>query len=228
MPRPKQKRVIKDDNNSHQTMKTEHAQERKSLALRRSSRLSPNSEDQECLPDCAPAIVSRDTFGRIQRDSTDARAGAANDEVVSIENSTHYLSNRREAAVEVLPFKAEKRDDKLQVKVIPHYGEAGGNCRKREQDPISPMCFNEHTRTTSLPGIETFQPDIWIDQKRKHDIQDFSSGIGLRELHERSLQPWSTYRTATCTEVSAQLLSVTKDVAQLNTKAGYFSLYEAT
>jgi hypothetical protein len=228
MPRPKQKRVIKDDNSSHQTMKTEHAQERKSLALRWSSRLSPNSEDQECLPDCATAIVSRDTLGRIQRDSTDARAGAANDEVVSIENSTHYLSNRCKATVEVLPLKAEKKDDKLQVKVIPHYGEAGGNCRKREQDPISPMGFNEHTRMTSLPGIETFQPGIWTDQKRKRDIQDCSSGIGLRELHERSLQPWFTYRTATRTEVPAQLLSATKDVAQLNTKAGYIFHYQAT
>ncbi|TVY74228.1 hypothetical protein Focb16_v005479 [Fusarium oxysporum f. sp. cubense] len=282
-------------------MRTEHAEDRRSLALRRSSQLSPNSEDQECLPERSPDIVSRDTSGRLQRDSTDTRAGAADDEVVSITSSTHYPPNRCEATAEVLPLKSQQRDGMLQAKIIPHFEKEEGNRPNRDQRSISPMCHNKHTpkaanndtgnipvqshdkpdtrpmskktaaildivsehkipnasqsvrertpkdseskhkmtkteaissstttQTTSLPGIESFQPDVFIDQKKKHNIQGCSLGIGLRELHETSFRPWFAYRTARCKEVQAQLLSATKDVAQLNTRAEHFSIYEAT
>jgi hypothetical protein len=53
-----------------------------------------------------------------------------------------------------------------------------------------------------------------MGQKRKYDIQGRLSGVGLRDLHERSLQPWFTYRIARWKEMGAQLLSATEDVAQ--------------
>ncbi|KAF4435489.1 hypothetical protein F53441_13494 [Fusarium austroafricanum] len=87
-----------------------------------------------------------------------------------------------------------------------------------------PISSSTSTKATSLPGIKSFQPDKLIGQKRKHDIQGRPSGIGLRELHERSLQPWFTYGTARWEEMGAQLLSATEDVAQLNTKAEYYYL----
>ncbi|KAL5583928.1 hypothetical protein FOVSG1_015279 [Fusarium oxysporum f. sp. vasinfectum] len=282
-------------------MRTEHAEDRRSLSLRRSSRLSQNSEDQECLPERSPDIVSRDASGRIQRDSTDARAGAADDEAVSITSSTHYPPNRCEATAEVLPLKSQHRDVMLQEKIIPHLEKEEGNRLNRVQSSISPMCYNKlapkaanydtgnipvqsHDRsdarlmskkaaaifdivpecnipnasqsvrektpkdseskhkmtkkeaissstttpTISLPGIESFQQDAFIDQKKKHNIQGRSPGIGLRELHERSFRPWFAYRTARFKEVQAQLRSATKDATQLNTRAEYFSLYKAT
>ncbi|KAH7184071.1 hypothetical protein DER44DRAFT_803804 [Fusarium oxysporum] len=78
------------------------------------------------------------------------------------------------------------------------------------------------TKATSLPGIKSFQPDAFVGQKRKHDIQGRPSGIGLRELHELSLQPWFTYGAARWKKMQAQMLSATKDVAQLNTTAEYY------
>ncbi|KAF5257456.1 hypothetical protein FOXYS1_12017 [Fusarium oxysporum] len=74
-------------------------------------------------------------------------------------------------------------------------------------------------KATSLPGINSFQPDALTGQERKYDIQARPSGIGLRELHELSLQPWFTYGTARWKEMQAQILWATKDVAQLNTTA---------
>ncbi|KAF4446916.1 hypothetical protein F53441_9494 [Fusarium austroafricanum] len=87
-----------------------------------------------------------------------------------------------------------------------------------------PISSSTITKATSLPGIKSFQPDKLMGQKRKHDIQGRPSGIGLRELHERSLQPWFTYGTARWKEMGAQLPSATEDVAQLNTKAEYYYL----
>ncbi|KAK2468327.1 hypothetical protein H9L39_19973, partial [Fusarium oxysporum f. sp. albedinis] len=298
VPKPKHKRVTKDDNNSHETMRTEHGQDRRPVALRQSSRLSQNSEDRECLPERSPDIVSRDTSGRIQRDSTDARA--ADDEAASITSSTHYPPNRCEATAEVLPLKSQQRDGILQAKIILHLEKEEVNRLNRNQSSISPMCYNKHaqkaanndtgnipvqsrdrpdtrlmskksaavfdivsehripnasqsvrektpkdseskdkmtkkeatsssttTETTLLPGIQSFQPGVFIDQKKKHIIQGCSPGIGLRELHERSFRPWFAYRTARYKEVQAQPLSATKYVAQLNTRAECFSLYEA-
>ncbi|KAK2468196.1 hypothetical protein H9L39_19839 [Fusarium oxysporum f. sp. albedinis] len=250
-------------------MRTEHAEDRKLLALRRSSRLSQNSEDQECLPERSPDIVSRDTSGRIQPDSTDARTGAADDEAASIMSSTHYPPNRCEATAEALPLKSQQRDGMLQAKIIPHLEKEERNRLNRDQSSIFSMYYNKHipkaanndtgnipvqshdrpgaklvsketaaifdivsehkipnasqsvrektpkdseskdkmtkieaisssttTQTTSLPGIESFQPDIFIDQKKKHNIQGCSPGISLTELHERSFRPWFAYRTA--------------------------------
>ncbi|KAF4418568.1 hypothetical protein F53441_14472 [Fusarium austroafricanum] len=88
----------------------------------------------------------------------------------------------------------------------------------REKSPKASKSKNGMTKK----GL--FQPDKLMGQKRKHDIQGRPSGIGLRELHERSLQPWFTYGTARWKEMGAQLLSATEDVAQLNTKAEYYYL----
>ncbi|KAF4334485.1 hypothetical protein FBEOM_11682 [Fusarium beomiforme] len=95
---------------------------------------------------------------------------------------------------------------------------------KNEMTKKGPISSSTTTKATSLPGIKSFQPDVFMGQKRKHDIQGRPSGISLRELHERSLQPWFTYGTARWKEMGAQLLSATEDVAQLNTKAEYYHL----
>jgi hypothetical protein len=278
-------------------MRIEHAQDRKPLALRRSSRLSQNTEDRECLPERAPGIVSGDISGRIQCDSTDDRAGAADDGIISIRNSPHYPSDNCEATVEVLALEPQQRDDMPQMKIVPRLEEAEEDRLKCDQSSNSPTYHNEHTpkvannnsgnipvqshdrldtrpvsemtvailddisehkihnaslsvrekspkasksknemakkdaissstttKATSLPGIESFQPDVFMGQKRKHDIRGRLSGIGLRELHERSLQPRFTYRTARWKEMQAQLLSATNDVDQSNTKAEYYYL----
>jgi hypothetical protein len=292
VPRPRRENVIKDDKYSHQKMRIEHAQDRKPSALRRSSRLSQKTEDRECLPECSPGIVSEDISGRIQCDSTGDRAGAADDEIVSIRDEPHNPSDKCEATVEVLALEPQQRDDKPQMKIIPRLEEAEEDGLKSNQSTISPTYHNKHTpkaannntenipvqshdrlgtravskktvaimddiselkipnaslsvrekyakasesknemikkdaissstivKTTSLPGITSFQPDAFMGQKRKHDIQACPSGIGLRELHERSLQPWFTYGTARWKEMQAQILWATKDVAQLNTTA---------
>ncbi|KAK2686072.1 hypothetical protein QWA68_015243 [Fusarium oxysporum] len=278
-------------------MRIEHAQARKPLALRRSSRLSQNTEDGECPPESAPGIVSEDISGRIQYDSTDDRAGVADDEIVSIMNLPHYPSGECEATVEVLALQPQQRDGMPQMEIIPRLEEAEEDRLKCDQSSISPTYHNEHTpkaannntgnipvqshdrldtrpvsdktvailddiselkipnaslsfrekspkasksknemikkgpissstttKATSLPGIKSFQPDVFMGQKRQHDIQGRPSGIGLRELHERSLQPWFTYGTARWKEMEAQMLSVTKDVAQLNTTAECYYL----
>ncbi|EXK23332.1 hypothetical protein FOMG_19887 [Fusarium oxysporum f. sp. melonis 26406] len=273
-------------------MRIEYAQDRKPSALRRSSRLSQKTEDRECLPECSPGIVLEDISGRIQCDSTGDRAGAADDEIVSIRDSPRNPSDKCEATVEVLALEPQQRDDKPQMKIIPRLEEAEEDGLKSNQSTISPTYHNKHTpkaannnmenipvqsyarldtravsketvailddisehkipnaslsvrekslkaskyknemtkkdaissptttKATSLPGINSFQPDVFIGQKRKHHIQGRRSGIGLRELHERSLQPWSTYGTARWKEIQAQILWATKDVAQLNTTA---------
>ncbi|KAM5529371.1 hypothetical protein FOXYSP1_17215 [Fusarium oxysporum f. sp. phaseoli] len=295
VPRPRRENVTKDDNSSHQKMRIEHAQDRKPSALRRSSRLSQKTENQECLPECAPGIVSGDISGRIQCDITDDRAGAADDEIVSIMSSPHYPPDDCEATVEVLALEPQQKDDKPQMKIIPRLEESEGDRLKCDHISMSPTYHNEHTpkaansnmgnipaqshvrlntravpkktvailddisehkipnaslsvrekspkasksknemikkgpissstttKATSLPGIKSFQPDVFMGQKRKHHIQGRPSGIGLRELHERSLQPWFTYGTARWKEMEAQMLSATKDVAQLNTTAEYY------
>ncbi|KAH7190350.1 hypothetical protein BKA60DRAFT_586296 [Fusarium oxysporum] len=273
VPRPRRENVIKDDKYSHQKMRIEHAQDRKPSALRRSSRLSQKTENQECLPECAPGIVSGDISGRIQCDITDDRAGAADDEVVSIMSSPHYPPDDCEATVEVLALEPQQKDDKPQMKIIPRLEESEGDRLKCDQISMSPTYHNEHTlksnktvtilddisehklpnasllvkekspkvskskneitkkdaissatttKATSLPGIKPFQPDAFVGQKRKHDIQGRPSGIGLRELHELSLQPWFTYGAARWKKMQAQMLSATKDVAQLNTTAEYY------
>ncbi|RKK64604.1 hypothetical protein BFJ69_g16692 [Fusarium oxysporum] len=105
----------------------------------------------------------------------------------------------------------------------------------REKSPKASKSKNEITKkdaisspttskATSLPGIKSFQPDVFMGQKRRHDIQGRPSGIGLRELHERSLQPRFTCGTARWKEMGAQLLPITKDVTQLNAKAEYYYL----
>ncbi|KAL5592879.1 hypothetical protein FOBRF1_013187 [Fusarium oxysporum] len=278
-------------------MRIEHAQDRKPSALRRSSRLSQKTENQECLPECAPGIVSGDISGRIQCDSTDDRAEAANDEIISIMDSPHNPSDRCEATVEVRALESQQKDDMPQMKIIPRLEESEEDRLKCDQSSISPTYHNEHTpkaannntgnipvqshdrldttpesnktvanlddisehklpnaslsvkekspkvskskneitkkdaissptttKATSLPGIKSFQPDALMSQKRKHDIQGRPSGIGLRELHELSLQPWFAYGAARWKKMQAQMLSVTKDVAQLNTTAEYYYL----
>jgi hypothetical protein len=297
VPRPRRKNVIKDDKYSHQNMRIEHAQDRKLLALRRSSRLSQNPEGRESLPERAPGVVSRDISGRIQCDSTDDRAGAADDEIVSIMNSPHYPSDECEVTVEVLALQPQQRDDMPHMRIIPRLQEAEEDRLKCDQSSTSPTSHNEHTpkaanhntgnipaqshdrldtravskktvvilddisklkipnaslsvrekypkasesknemikkdaisssttaKATSLPGINSFLPDAFTGQERKYDIQARPSGIGLRELHERSLQPWFTYGTARWKEMQAQMLSATKDVAQLHTTAECYYL----
>ncbi|EWY79209.1 hypothetical protein FOYG_17610 [Fusarium oxysporum NRRL 32931] len=278
-------------------MRIEHAQDRKPSALRRSSRLSQKTEDRECLPECSPGIVSEDISGRIQCDNCGDRAGAADDEIISIRDSPHNPSDKCEATVEVLALEPQQRDDKPQMKIIPRLEEAEEDGLKCDRSSMSPTYHNEHTpkaansnmgnipaqshvrlntravpkktvailddisehkipnaslsvrekspkasksknemikkgpissstttKATSLPGIKSFQPDVFMGQKRKHHIQGRPSGIGLRELHERSLQPWFTYGTARWKEMEAQMLSATKDVAQLNTTAECYYL----
>ncbi|TVY62459.1 hypothetical protein Focb16_v004228 [Fusarium oxysporum f. sp. cubense] len=260
-------------------MRIEHAQDRKPSALRRSSRLSQKTEDRECLPECSPGIVLEDISGRIQCDSTGDRAGAADDEIVSIRDSPHNPSDKCEATVEVLALEPQQRDDKPQIKIIPRLEEAEEDGLKSNQSTISPTYHNKHTpkaansntgnipaqshdrldtravskktvailddiskpkipnaslsvkekypkasesknemikkdaisssttvKATSLPGINSFQPDAFTGQEKKYDIQACPSGIGLRELHERSLQPWFTYGTARWKEMQAQIL----------------------
>ncbi|RKK77235.1 hypothetical protein BFJ71_g16783 [Fusarium oxysporum] len=278
-------------------MRIEHAQDRKSSALRRSSRLSQKTENQECLPECAPGIVSGDISGRIQCDSTEDRADAADEEIISIMDSPHNPSDRCEATVEVRALESQQKDDMPQMKIIPCLEESEEDRLKCDQSSISPTYHNEHTpkaantntgnipaqshdrldttpesnktvanlddisehklpnaslsvtekspevsksknettkkdaissptttTATSLPGIKSFQPDVFMGQKRRHDIQGRPSGIGLRELHERSLQPRFTCGTARWKEMGAQLLPITKDVTQLNAKAEYYYL----
>ncbi|KAI3571916.1 hypothetical protein IWW34DRAFT_894172 [Fusarium oxysporum f. sp. albedinis] len=115
--------------------------------------------------------------------------------------SKHNIPNSFQSVKEQTPKDSESKD----------------KMTKREA-----ISFSATTEKTPLPGIESFQPDVLIDQKKKHNIQGCSPGIGLRELHERSFRPWFAYRTARCKEVQAQLLSATKDVAQLNTRAEVF------
>jgi hypothetical protein len=297
VPRPRRENAIKDDKYSHQKMRIEHAQDRKPSALRRSSRLSQKTEDRECLPECSPGIVSGDISGRIQCDSTGDRAGAADDEIVSIRDSPHNPSDRSEATVEVLALESQQRDDMPHMRIIPRLQEAEEDRLKCDQSSTSPTYHNEHTpkaanhntgnipaqshdrldtravskktvvilddisklkipnaslsvrekypkasesknemikkdaisssttaKATSLPGINSFLPDAFTGQERKYDIQARPSGIGLRELHERSLQPWFTYGTARWKEMQAQMLSATKDVAQLHTTAEFYYL----
>ncbi|KAF9761532.1 hypothetical protein IL306_003783 [Fusarium sp. DS 682] len=60
---------------------------------------------------------------------------------------------------------------------------------KNEMTKKGAISSSTTTKATSLPGIESFKPDSFRGQKIKHGIQGRLSGIGLRELHERSLQP---------------------------------------
>ncbi|KAK2134163.1 hypothetical protein NOF04DRAFT_1410499 [Fusarium oxysporum II5] len=145
VPRPRRENVIKDDKYSHQKMRIEHAQDRKPSALRRSSRLSQKTENQECLPECALGIVSGDISGRIQCDITDDRAGAADDVIVSIMSSPHYPPDDYEATVEVLALEPQQKDDKPQMKIIPRLEESEGGRLKCDQSSMSPTYHNEHT-----------------------------------------------------------------------------------
>jgi hypothetical protein len=260
-------------------MRIEHAQNKKPLALRRSSRLSQNLEDRKCLPERAPGVVSGDISGRIQYDSTDDRAGAAGDEIVSIMNSPHFLSDKRETTIEFPALEPQPRDDIHQMKIIPCLDEAKEDRLKCNQGSISPTYHNEQipkalnnntgniptqsydgldtgrlykttvaifddiseykfpnaslsvrekspkvsdsknemikkdtislsttAKATLLPGIKSLQPDMFMGQEKNHDSQGRLSDIGLRDLHERSLQPRFIYETARWKEVQAQLL----------------------
>ncbi|KAF4963795.1 hypothetical protein FSARC_8221 [Fusarium sarcochroum] len=297
VPRPRSEKVVKDDKCSHQKKRTEHVQDTGPLALRRSSRLSQNTEDRNCLPERAPGIVSGDISGRIQCDSSDDSAGASDDWIISTRNSPHYPPDKCEATVEVLALEPQQRDDMPQMKIIPRLEKAEEDRLRRDQSSISPTYHNEHTpkvaenntgnipvqshdrldtrpvskktvailddisehkthnaslsvrekslkasksknkmakkdvipsstttKATSLPGIASFPLDAFMGQRRNHDIQDRLPCIGLRELHERSLQPRFTYEEARWKDMQAQLLSVTNGVDQSNTKAEYYYL----
>ncbi|KAH6949590.1 hypothetical protein DER45DRAFT_588426 [Fusarium avenaceum] len=130
-------------------MRIEHTQNKKPLALRRSSRLSQNLEDRECLPERAPGVVSGDISGRIQYDSTDDRAGAADDEIVSIMKSPHFPSDKCEVTVEVLALEPQRRDDMPPMKIIPCLDEVEEDRLKCNQGSISPTYHNEHTPKAS-------------------------------------------------------------------------------
>ncbi|SPJ81824.1 uncharacterized protein FTOL_09229 [Fusarium torulosum] len=175
---------------SHQKKKTEHAQDRKPSALRRSSRLSQKTEDRKCLPERATGIVSGDISGRIQCDSSDHRAGAADDGIISIRNSPHYPPDKCEATVEVLAIEPQQRDGMPQIKIIPRLEKAEEDRLRCGQSSISPTHHNDHTpkvannNTGNIPVRSHDRLDTRpVSKKTVATLDDISE----RKIHNASL-----------------------------------------
>jgi hypothetical protein len=201
VPRTRSENVVKDDKYSHQKMRIEHAQDRnpsdKCEATVEVLALELQQRDDMPQMKIVPRLKEAEE-GRLKCDQSSNSPTYHNEHTPKVaNNNTGSIPVQSHDSLHARPVskKTVVTLDDISEHKIPE-----ASLSVREKSPKTSKSKNEMTKkdvvlssittkATSLPGIKSFQPDVLMGQKRKHDIQGRLSGVSLRELHERSLQP---------------------------------------